>query len=198
MEKGQFHMPGEYAYVAYDKNWGYHEKEDSFTAPDGQSWADESHYQAYAAFMNIVYECSDGSLANSYLEFKDWERMLAYHPNEPVCKTYAGNEKNLSELYHLEHSVDGTIWRDETLLEEFLQWKKNHAQMGVYTGHYGIASNFPEYAKIYNAAYFVNQGLMRPCQFVGAYGFFYSTPEQAKHSLEMKDTFQMKMKVESK
>ena len=163
-----------------------------FMAPDGQQWVDERNYIVYASNQNAVYQCSDGTLANSYDKFKDWECELAYHPRNPLCPTYSDSQETLETIGYLECS-DGTIWRDSTLLGEYLEWKENKnygMKDGLYVGMYGTCSSFEDYARFYNAAYYVNAGLSRGSQFCGAYGFLYSTEESAFISIDKLNGYQ--------
>ena len=67
------------------------------------------------------------------------------------------------------------------------RWKENKnygMKDGLYVGMYGTCSSFEDYARFYNAAYYVNAGLSRGSQFCGAYGFLYSTEESAFISID--------------
>lgn len=164
-----------------------------FMAPEGQQWVAERNYIQYADNMRTVYQCSDGSVAHSYQEFKDWECELAYHPHAPVYPKYPECQETLSSIEYQESSEDGTIWRSQEMLEEYLSWKKdknNGMKDGVYVGRYGMASNFIEYASIHNAAYYSNLGLDRQEQFYGAYNFLYSSSNQAMKSIDKLNSFQ--------
>lgn len=158
-----------------------------FISPEGQKWAQEINYREYADSQEAVYECSDGSFVSSYQQFRDWEKELAYHLENPEPLSYQESQKTLSSIGYLEFSNDGTIWRNQILLGEYLHWledKDYGFKDGFYVGFYGICSSFEEYVRINNSAYFVNEGLRREEQFLGANGFLYSSSRKAHQSLE--------------
>ncbi len=163
-----------------------------FMAPDGQQWVDERNYRIYALAKNIVYQCSDGTLAHSYQEFKDWECELAYRPSKPNYPVYPECKKTLMEIGYLE-ATDGSIWKNQTILEEYLNWQENKnygVKDGVYFGAYGIASSFEEYVRLYNISYYVTSGLSREEQFYGAHGFLYVSREKAYLSIDKLNGYQ--------
>lgn len=164
-----------------------------FMSPDGQRWVNEKSYADYASNMRIVYQCSDDTIAHSYQGFKDWECELAYHPNNPVYLTYSECDSSLSSIGYLELESDGTIWRSQAMLEEYIHWQQNPEygmNDGIYVGSYGTANNFVDYSSLYNVAYYANAGLKREEQFYGAYGFLYSNSEQALKSIDKLNSFQ--------
>lgn len=163
-----------------------------FMAPEGQQWVDEKNYIHYVSNMRNVYQCSDGTVAHSYQEFKDWECELAYHPNTPSYTSYPECHETLTSIGYLT-CEDGTIWRSQKMLEEYLSWKDNKEsgiKDGMYVGTYGVAPTFVDYASLYNAAYYSNAGLIRQDQFYGAYNFLYSNPNQANKSIDKLNSFQ--------
>ncbi len=203
----------DYAYVPYNPSWGRtdsccknketNEKNcpeneafvpsSTFLSPDGQRWISEKNYIEYVSGMRIVYQCSDGTVAHSYQEFKDWECELAYHPHNPIYPTYPECNSTLSSIGYLELVTDGTIWRSQAMLEEYIHWQQDKTsgmENGVYVGNYGTASSFVEYSSLYNAAYYSNAGLKRDEQFYGAYGLLYSNAEQAQKSIDKLNSFQ--------
>lgn len=164
-----------------------------FLSLDGQNWVNEKSYMEYAMGMRITYQCSDDTVAHSYQEFKDWECELAYRPHNPIYPTYEECENTLSSIGYLELSADGTIWRSQTILEEYVHWQQDEnygMEDGVYVGRYGTASNFIEYTSLYNVAYYSNAGLKRTEQFYGAHGFLYATSEKALESIDKLNSFQ--------
>ncbi len=164
-----------------------------FMAPDGQQWVNEKNYIAYAKDKNIVYQCSDGSLSHSYQEFRDWECELAYRPSKPNYPVYPECKKKLTEIGYLEALPDGSIWKDQTMLEEYLKWRENKnygVKDGVFFGSYGIASSFEDYVRLYNISYYVTTGLRREEQFYGAHGFLYASREQAHLSIDKLNGYQ--------
>lgn len=165
-----------------------------FMAPDNQQWIDEKSYIAYVSDKKIIYQCSDGSLAHSYQEYKDWECEMAYHPNKPIYPAYSECNKSLSEMDYLESS-DGTIWKDQAILDEYLNWKQNRnfgIKDGIYFGTYGVVSSFEDYVRLYNVSYYVNEGLKREEQFYGVNGFLYSNREKALLSIDKMNGYQKK------
>ncbi len=164
-----------------------------FMSPEGQQWVDEKNYSEYASGQWMVYQCSDGSLAHSYEEYKAIERELAYRPHHPNYPTYPECTSTLEDIGYLELGSDGTVWRDQTMLEEYLAWRQDptvRMKDGVYYGVYGTAINFETYASIYNAGYFINAGLRRQEQFYGAHGFLYSSAEKAALSIDLQNGYQ--------
>ncbi len=157
-----------------------------FMAPEGQQWISEEAYRSYAEQHKVIYECNDGTLVFSYQDFKDYERT--HRPKKPA--EYPLPPEGLS---YLVLSSDGTIWRDQTILEEYLHWQIDanyRMQNGVYVGAYGAATSFEEYVRIYNNLYLVKHGLSSEEQFYGAHGFLYMNAEKAKQSLETLENFQ--------
>ena len=139
-----------------------------FVAPENQIWIEESYYEEYARDISAIYECSDGTLTRSYAEFKSWEKELSIRPNNPNYDVLP-NDVSISDIEHYEVASDGTLWRDASLLQEYLGWRKNPSYNyvnGYYCGVYGVANSFLEYAKIHNASYFILQGLRRAEQFI--------------------------------
>ena len=140
----------------------------TFVAPENQIWIEESYYEEYARDISAIYECSDGTLTRSYAEFKSWEKELSIRPNNPNYDVLP-NDVSISDIEHYEVASDGTLWRDASLLQEYLGWRKNPSYNyvnGYYCGVYGVANSFLEYAKIHNASYFILQGLRRAEQFI--------------------------------
>jgi hypothetical protein len=157
-----------------------------FMSPEGQQWVDEANYIEYVKDKIIMYECSDGTLVNSYNSFKNWERELAKNPNNPTIPT--NQNVALSQIVHYELDSDGTIWKDMAILEEYIAWKydNNHNfKDGVYTGVNGTAKSFKEYAKKFNTPYFINSGLKKTEQYYGLNDFLFATEEQANKSFEI-------------
>lgn len=170
-----------------------------FMSPEGQLWIDEQNYMDYAKENSIIYQCSDGTLAHSYEEYRDWEAELAYRPNHPNYPSYPNCQSTLAEVGYTELGSNGTVWRDKVMLEEYLTWREfPNARMkdGVYVGVYGTAASFEEYAKIYNVGYFVSAGVKRSELYYGAYGFLYSSPEYAIASIEALNSYQKAIKME--
>ncbi len=164
-----------------------------FMSPDGQKWVSERSYSEYASNMRIVYQCSDDSVAHSYQEFKDWECELAYHPHNPIYPSYPECDNTLASIGYLELGSDGTIWRSQAILEEYIHWQRNPEygmKDGMYVGSYGTANNFVEYTNLYNAAYYTNAGLKREEQFYGAHGLLYSSSDLALKSIDKLNSFQ--------
>lgn len=158
-----------------------------FMSPEGQQWVDEANYITYVNDKVIVYECSNGSLVNSYDQFKTKENELAKKPNKPSTPNNQNQNISLNQIAYYELESDGTIWKDTIILEEYLSWKsdKNYNyKNGAYNGAYGTATTFVEYAKCYNLPYFINSGLKYSEQYYGANGFLYGSSEQANKSLE--------------
>ncbi len=172
-----------------------------FISPDNQHWVNEASYAEYAKEARNVYECSDGSLVFSYQAFKNRERELAYHPGKPDMTPTPTTNRPLSRFIYTELGSDGTIWKNQTLLEEYLHWRQDHnygVKDGVYVGVYGTAANFEEYMKIYNVSYFISEGLKRSEQYYGAYGFLYSSASKAQASIEALNSYQKTLKSDSK
>ena len=138
-------------------------KVSTFISPDGQSWIDEKKYEEYIKNMDVIFECSDGSLTTCYTDFKLWEKELALRPNNPNYSVLP-YDASLVDIEHCIVESDGTIWRDASILEEYLAWRSDHNHNykdGYYCGIYGIANSFKEYAKKYNASYFAVNKLKR-------------------------------------
>ena len=164
-----------------------------FMSPEGQIWVDEDTYRDYADDNLIIYQCSDGTLAHSYEEYRDWEAELAYHPHGPNYPFYPECAKTLAEVGYTELGSNGTVWRDQAMLEEYLTWREfPTARMkdGLYMGNLGTAISFEEYARIYNAGYFVGSGVKKSELYYGAYGFLYSSPEKAMASMDALNSYQ--------
>ena len=104
-----------------------------------------------------------------------------------------GNSGTLTEIGYLEALPDGSIWKDQTMLEEYLKWRENKnygVKDGVFFGSYGIASSFEDYVRLYNISYYVTTGLRREEQFYGAHGFLYASREQAHLSIDKLNGYQ--------
>lgn len=169
---------------------------DTFVSPEGQVWSDENRYIDYASAKNFIYECSDGTLTKSYLDFKTWEKELALRPNNPNYEVLP-YDKSLDEIEKYVVGWDGTIWIDATVLKEYLAWQKdpNHNyQDGYYKGTYGIANSFKEYAKRYNATCFLLRGLKRSEVYLDpTYHFLFSTSQLADEYINRIKSFQKKI-----
>lgn len=168
---------------------------DVFIAPDEQRWISESVYRNYASHGNFVYECSDGTLTTSYDDFKAWETELTVNPNNPNFSVLP-YDKSLSDIEHVIES-DGTVWRNNKLLKEYLAWKKNHNNNYIssyYCGIYGMANSFAEYIKLYNASYFAQLGLKRSEQHMDISRglMFASKEEQLKYKSVTKQAQKIK------
>lgn len=136
---------------------------ENFISPDDQMWVSEEAYKRYVADGNFIYECSDGTLATSYDDFKKWETELTINPNNPNYSILP-YVTSISDVEHLVAESDGTVWKNINLLHEYLAWKKDHNhnyEDGYYHGTYGIANSFAEYMKINNASYFAQLGVKR-------------------------------------
>ena len=164
-----------------------------FISPEGQPWVNEKSYENYASNMSAIYECSDGSLVNNYNEFKTWEKELALRPNNPNYNVLPAN-KSLEDIEHVTVNSDGTIWRDATILSEYLAWRRNrnhNYRDGYYCGVYGIANSFKEYVKLYNTSYFTVQGLKRSEQHLDpTYHFLFINQSFADMYIERLKSFQ--------
>lgn len=168
----------------------------TFIAPDGQVWATEKQYEEYISSMNVIFECSDGSLVSSYSDFKTWEKELALRPNNPNYEVLP-YKTPLVDIEHYKVDSDGTIWRDATILHEYLAWRsdRNHNyQDGYYCGAYGIANSFKEYAKLYNARYFTINGFRRDEQHLDpTYNLLFVNQAMADDYIKRLKSFQKKM-----
>lgn len=158
-----------------------------FMSPEGQQWVDEANYIAYVQDKVIVYECSNGTLVNSYDQFKNREKEIARNQNRPNNQNDKNQNVFLDQIAYCWVESDGTIWRDMDITNEYIAWKndKNYNYKdGIYYGVYGTASSFIEYAKCYNVSYFINSGLKYSEQYYGANGFLYETAAEANKSLD--------------
>ena len=167
----------------------------TFISPDGQVWIDESNYEQYINEMNVIFECSDGSLTKTYSDFKVWEKELLLRPNNPNYDILP-YQTSLIDIAHQEVASDGTIWRDANILQEYLAWRSNpnhNYQEGYYCGCYGVANSFKEYAKGYNASYFLINDLRREeCHYDSTYGLLFSSKKAADDYIERLKSFQKK------
>ena len=164
-----------------------------FISPEGQPWVSESNYEEYAIGISANYECSDGTIVRNYQDFKVWEKELALRPN---CPNYdvLPYQTSLEDIEHIVVSSDGTIWRDGTMVSEYLAWRRdpNHNyREGYYWGAYGVSNSFKEYAKLYNTTYFALKGLKRSEQhFDATYSFLFTSQEMADKYIDRLKSFQ--------
>lgn len=168
-----------------------------FISPNGQPWIDEMKYKEYAETNKyVIYECSDGSLTKSYEDFKTWEKELALRPNNPNFSVLPYGT-TLEDIDHYEVASDGTIWRNATILQEYLAWRKDHNHNykdGYYCGHYGMANSFREYAQRFNASYFIVKDLRREEQYLDpTYSFLFSSQAAADEYVKRLKSFQKKI-----
>lgn len=161
-----------------------HIKGDLFMSPEGQQWVDEHNYMEYVEDKHITYQCSDGTHKYSYIDFKDREIFLGnYH------STNTEQKKSIMEISHIEREKDGTIWRNETLLKEYINWLKDPSYNyidGCYYGTYGTYISFEAYMTDNNIKYFQDQGLKRSEQFINDEGFLIFISEEMKELYESK------------
>lgn len=160
-----------------------------FVSPENQTWVDEQNYKDYIKDKRVIFECSDGILVNSYDSFVEWESELARRANNENSTVIEdpNQNKQLSEIAHIVYASDGTIWQNQTLMNEYTRWcadKNYNYRDGVYYGVYGNFVSFEDYMKYYNIGYFINSGLKVSEQHYGAYGMLYATAAQARASFE--------------
>ena len=159
-----------------------------FVSPDNQTWVDEQNYKDYIKNQRVIFECSDGVLVNSYDSFVAWETELAKRANNENSTIIddPNQNKQLNEIAHVV-AFDGTIWQNQTLMNEYIRWcadKNYNYRDGVYYGVYGNFVSFEDYMRYFNIGYFINNGLKASEQYYGAYGMLYSTSAQARASFE--------------
>lgn len=169
---------------------------DTYISPDGQVWASEDKYEEYASTITAIYEGSDGTLTQNYTDFKTWEQELVLRPNNPNGNVLPYTI-SLKDIEHYEVASDGTIWKDVTLLQEYLAWRNDHNhnyEDGYYCGIYGVANSFKEYVHLYNTCYFTVNRLRRDEQYMDStYRLLFSSQDLADNYINRLKSFQKKI-----